>query len=391
MRSSFRSALTGAFLALSTVIPTARAQEPLKIGAVGSLSGAGTAWGLALQRGVQMAIDEVNASNGLKVGDKTYRPVLVMLDDQYTATGGRTAADRLINLEKVKYIIGPIGSPAVLGVVSATNPARVLALTNGFAPAVLKNDAKSPYNFRSWSTNVEFAPAMIKWLHENQPQVRKVALIVPNDATGQAALPILTAAYKANGIEVWSDSFDRGTQEFSPVLTRMAAQGVDAFDVNSNSPGDAALLVKQARQVGFKGVIWQVGGPSVDEIMAVAGPLAEGFLSFNVFDFDTPEGKRFADTYHKTWSGVINAQAPLWANTAKILFESLRRAGSPDVDKVRDALEHLDGYDAGLLGPVVWSGMKDYGVRHQMLTPFWIAEVRNGRIDTRAKITPQPD
>jgi branched-chain amino acid transport system substrate-binding protein len=389
MLTRIGAAVLGAGLLLAGGI--AQAQETLKIGAIGTLSGSGTAWGLALQRGVQMAIDEVNAAGGLKIGDKTYKPVLVMLDDQSAAAGARTAADRLISLEKVKYIIGPINSAPVLGVVSATGPAHVMALTDGFAPNILKNDTKAPYNFRTWSTNVEFAPPMIKWLHETFPAVKKVALIGPNDATGQSALPLLADAYKANGIDTWVDSFDRGTQEFTPVLTRMIAQGVDAFDVDSNSPGDASLLVKQARQVGFKGQIWQVGGPSVDEIMAVAGPLAEGFVSFNVFDFSTPDGKRFADTYHKTWPGVINAQSPLWDNSAKVLFEAFRRAGSIDVDKVKTALEGLDGYDPGLIGPVVWSGMKDYGVKHQMLTPFWIVQVKDGQIVVRSKITPQPN
>ena len=80
------------------------AQEELKIGGIGSLSGGGTAWGIALQRGVQMAVDEINAAGGLKIGDKTYKPRLVMFDDQYTAAGGRLAADRLINNEKIKFI-----------------------------------------------------------------------------------------------------------------------------------------------------------------------------------------------------------------------------------------------------------------------------------------------
>jgi branched-chain amino acid transport system substrate-binding protein len=55
-----------AALALSSGVS---AQEELKIGGIGSLSGGGTAWGIALQRGVQMAVDEVNAAGGLKIGD----------------------------------------------------------------------------------------------------------------------------------------------------------------------------------------------------------------------------------------------------------------------------------------------------------------------------------
>src|ERR1700733_6115209 len=95
MRSrSLKAVLLAMPLVFCTLAP-AIAQEELKIGGIGPLSGGGTAWGLAVQRGVEMAIDEVNKAGGLKVGEKTYQPKLIMYDDQYTAAGGGTAAERL--------------------------------------------------------------------------------------------------------------------------------------------------------------------------------------------------------------------------------------------------------------------------------------------------------
>jgi branched-chain amino acid transport system substrate-binding protein len=368
---------------------TAVAQEELKVGAIGSLSGGGTAWGLALQRGVTLAIDEVTKAGGLKIGGKTYMPKLVMYDDQYTATGGKTAAERLVNLDKVKYIIGPIGSPPVLSSIAVTIPNKVVQLSNGFAPAILKNDAGSPYNFRVMNSNTEFGPAMIKWLHANYPNIKKVALIAPNDAVGQAVLPTLVEAYKALGIEVWTDMYERGTKEFGPLLTRMIAQKVDLFDLNSNAPGEAGLLLKQARQAGYDKLIWQVGGPSVEEIVAVAGPLAEGFLSYDVFDFSSAQAQQFEKAYHAKWDGIINAQAPGWYNAAKILFKALETAGSTDVDAVRDAVMKVEGWDPGMYGAVSWGGKADYGVAHQLLLNFWIVEVKQGKSVIRAKLTPE--
>lgn len=386
-----KSAWKGAAVATALLLGTgvAGAQEELKIGAIGSLSGGGTAWGLALQRGVTLAIDDVVKAGGLKVGGKTYMPKLVMYDDQYTATGGKTAAERLVNLDKVKYIIGPIGSPPVLSSVAVTMPAKVIQLSNGYAPAILKNDAKSPYNFRVMNSNVEFGPAMVKWLRTNYPNVKKVALIAPNDAVGQAVIPTLVAAYKENGIEVWTEMYERGTKEFTPLLTRMMAQNVDLFDLNSNAPGEAGLLLKQARQAGFQKMIWQVGGPSVDEIIGVGGPLAEGFLSYETFDFSTAEAQKFDKAYHAKWDGIINAQAPGWYNAAKILFKAIETAGSTEVDAVRDALVKIEGWDTGIYGPVVWGGQSDYGVAHQLLLNFWIVEVKQGKSIIRSKITPE--
>lgn len=378
------------FVAACLLVGSASAQEELKIGGIGPLSGGGTAWGIALQRGMQMAIDEANASGGLKIGGKTYAPKLVMFDDQYTSAGGRLAADRLVNIEKVKFIVGPIGSPSVLGALSVTNPAGVIMLSNGFANAILKNDSKSPYNFRAMDSTVEFAPAMIKWYRKNHPETKTVALIAPNDAVGQSVVPMLETYYKENGFTVWKELYDRGTKEFTPLLTRMMAQNVDLLDLNSNAPGESALLVKQARQAGFKPPIWQVGGPSVDEVIDIAGPLSDGFTSLNVFDFSQPEAQAFLKTYKaKYGNSVLNAQTPVWYNATRILFEAMRRAGTTDVTKVRDSLEKLDGYDAGLFGPTKWGGMGDYGVRHQLLLKFWIVEVKNGKQITRAVVFPE--
>jgi len=375
-------------VAASSVLP-AQAQETLKIGGIGPLSGGGTAWGLAVQRGVEMAIDEVNAQGGLKIGDKTYKPELVMYDDKYTATGGRTAAERLVNFDKVQFIVGPIGTPSAMAAAPITNQARAIMLSNGYAPEILKNGGKEAYNFRAMNSNVEFGPAMVKWLKQNHPAVKKVALIVPNDATGQVVMPTLGQTYKENGYDVWSEKYERGSKEFTPLLTRMMAQGVDLLDLNLNAPGEAGLLVKQARQIGFKGLIWQVGGPAIDEINDIAGPNAEGFLSYDVFDFRDPHAQKFVDSYKKRWSGVINAQTPGWYNATRILFKAMQNAGTAtDTDKVRAALQGLEGYDAGIYGPVVWGGEKAYGVNRQLLNRFWITQIKGGKPQTVTSLTP---
>ena len=48
-----------------------------------------------------------------------------------------------------------------------------------------------------------------------------------------------------------------------------------------------------------------------------------------------------------------------------------------------------EGYDPGVIGPVVWGGQTDYGVNHQLLVPFWIANVKDGKEIMAEKITPE--
>lgn len=379
----------GALVALATT-PVRAQQEELKLGVIAALSGGGTAWGQGLHRGVELAADEVNAAGGLKVGGKTYKLRVIPYDDQYNAAQAKTAADRLVNDEKVRFIFGPVGSPGALGSIPVTQPAKVIQFVDGYAPAILKNEfSNDSYVFRIGLSSREFSEPVVHWVKEAMPKVKKVGMIAPNDAVGQAAIPALVEMYKKNGFEVWTDYYERGSKEFTPLLVRMMAQNVDLFDLNSNAPGEAALLLKQARDVGFGGVVLQAGGAGVAEIVQVAGKRAEGFLKYDVVDLTAPEVQPFVAAYQKKYSGVINGLAPEYYNTAHILFEAIRRADTLDTTKVRDEIEKMEGQPTKLYGPLNWTGKDFYGVDHQILIPFFIMEVKDGKGVVRAKITPK--
>ena len=142
--TSFTVKTTLAALLLAGSMVSAASAETLKIGAVATLSGGGTAWGLAIKRGAEIAIDEVNKAGGLKVGDKAYNIELITYDDQYTGQGGKTAAERLVFQDKVKFIVGPIGSNPVLSTMEVTTPQKVLLMSNGFTPRICRTTTRRP-------------------------------------------------------------------------------------------------------------------------------------------------------------------------------------------------------------------------------------------------------
>lgn len=366
-------------------VGAAFAGEDLPIGAIGSLSGGATDWGVATQRGVQMAIDEINAAGGLVVAGKTYTPRLIIYDDTYSGQGGSTAATRLVNADKVKYILGPIGTPAVLGALSVTTPAKVLVMSDGFSPKILTAD--STHNYRISVTTKEFAPPIIDWLKKTFPEAKKIGLLGPSDATGQQVIPILSDAYKAAGFEIpFSEKYERGISDFSPLLTRMLTQNIDILDLDSNAPAEAGLLLKQARQLGFKGQIVQIGGPSIEENIAIAGPLAEGFISFNFFDAENPLGSKFGDEYAKKYGGTMSPWCPVMYNGARILMEAIKRGGSLDVEKVKETFAKMGDYDT-IFGKVKWGGKETYGIDHQLMINFIIQQVKNGKVVNVAKVS----
>jgi branched-chain amino acid transport system substrate-binding protein len=358
--------------------------EELKIGAVGTLSGGGTEWGLGLQRAVTIAFDEINAAGGVKIGGKSYTLKLIMYDDAYTAQGGTTAATRLVNVDGVKFILGPVGSPPALGVVAVTNPAKVVALTNGYSPKILTPESK--YSFRVQIPTDYFAPGVAAWLRQTYPKLTKVGIISPNDAVGQTLAPLHVKAYNQYKFDVvFDEKYDRGLKDFGPLITRMMARGAELLELDGNAPGEAGLMVKQGRQLGFKGVIIQTGGPGIEEIIRVAGPFAEGFLSYDLFDSSDPAVQRYVKLYHAKYEGPVPGLSVVWYNAARILNDAFLKAQSLDTDKVRDALENLEGAPT-LFGPVRWTGKERYGINHQLLHSFLISEVKDGKVRTKARL-----
>ena len=115
----------------------AYAQETLKIGALVTLSGAGAAWGQGMKNAAELAADQVNAKGGLEVGGKKYKVEVVAYDDKYQANEGVTVANRLVFEDKVKYMIGPVGSAVVLAIQPITEKNKVIVMTLGFTPKAL--------------------------------------------------------------------------------------------------------------------------------------------------------------------------------------------------------------------------------------------------------------
>src|ERR1035437_1281348 len=119
--------------------------DTLKIGIVSALSGPGSEWGLAQDGAAKIAAMEINAKGGLKVGNKTYKIEVISYDDQYKAALAVSGATRLIEQDKVKLIVGPMGSAATLAVKPLFEKNKILAIIGAYTEKALDADTKYMY------------------------------------------------------------------------------------------------------------------------------------------------------------------------------------------------------------------------------------------------------
>lgn len=380
---SIRMAAVAACLVLPAAVC---AQETLKIGALVTLSGAGAAWGQGMKNAAEIAADQVNKAGGLEVGGKKYQVSVVAYDDKYQANEAVTVANRLVFEDKVQYIIGPVGSAPVLAIQPTTEKNKVIVMTLGFTAKALSSD--KPYTFRPNVTTAEVSQPQINWLVKTQG-LKKVGALFPNDETGQQIASDLEGAYKKAGADLAvKEFFERDRVDFVPLLTRMMARGIDAIELDGNSPTTAGLIVKQARELGFSGKIVRTGGPATQEIINVAGAeAAEGMFVHTPVDPELPSTKAYAELYAAKYKHAMNGFSPAFYDGTNLLFEAMRRAGTvSDTEKVRDELQKISNFD-GALGTLNWTGQAMYGINHQLNAPFYVAQVHEAKEVIRARCT----
>ncbi|MFC3338858.1 ABC transporter substrate-binding protein [Paracandidimonas soli] len=378
--------LTAALLCATSALPLAlQAQETgdLKIGALVTLSGAGAAWGQGMKNAAELAALQVNKDGGLEVGGKRYKVSVVAYDDKYQANEAVTVANRLVFEDKVKYIIGPVGSAPVLAIQPITEKNKVIVITLGFTAKALQAD--KPFTFRPNVTTAEVSQPQIDWLVKTQG-VKKVGALFPNDETGQQIAEDLKAAYGKAGAELAAtEFFERDRVDFVPLLTRMSARGIDTIELDGNSPTTAGLIVKQAREIGFTGKIVRTGGPATQEIVNVAGQeSAEGMFVHTPINPELPSTKAYSDLYAANYKHAMNGFSPAFYDGTNMLFEAMRRAGSvTDTEAIAKEMAALKDFK-GALGTLNWTGQESYGINHQLNAPFYVAEVKDGKEVIRA-------
>ena len=353
------------------------AQDTLKIGALVTLSGPAASWGLAMKNAAELAADKVNAAGGLEVGGKKYKVEVVPYDDKYQANEAVTVANRLIFEDKVKYVVGPLGSAPAVAVLPMMQKNKVITTTMAFTPKALNADM--PYSFRVVATTAEVSQPQIDWLVKNKG-VKKAGALFPNDETGQAMSNDLETAYKKAGASMSvKEFFERDRVDFVPMLTRMFARGIDTIELDGNSPATAGLIVKQARELGFKGKIVRTGGPATADIVNVAGKAAtDGMFVHTPLNPNLPSTKAYMDAYAAKYKSPMNGFSPSFYDGTNMMFEAMRKAGTvTDSEKVRNEMANLKDFN-GALGVLSWTGKNAYGINQQLNLPFYVAEVKDG-------------
>ena len=363
--------------ALVTLTFARAAEEPIRIGEYASITGKEASLGQSSHNGTMMAIDDLNAAGGV-LG----RPLLLITEDTQSKPGeSATAAKKLISRDKVVALLGEVASSRSL----EAAPVAQLAKVPMISPASTnpKVTETGNYIFRTCFIDPFQGPVMAKFAQEKL-RAKRVALIVSNSSAYSIGLAkFFREAFTANGgTIVLEQKYAEGDKDFKAQLTAIKAAGVDAV-FNPGYYNEGSLIVLQARDLGLTLPIFGADSWEAEALIELGGKAIEGaYLCSHYSPADpSPRVQNFVQAYKKRFGSTPDSNASLGYDSVLVLVDAIKRAGSTDRAKIRDALAATKNF-AAVTGNITIDAQRNASKNAVII------QVRNGKFEFVQSMTP---
>lgn len=323
--------------------PGGNATGVIKIGEFASLTGKEATFGVSSHEGTLLAIEELNAAGGV-LGRQLQ---LITEDDLSKAGEPATVVNKLIARDGVIAVLGEVASSRSLEAAPICQQNKIPMISpSSTNPKVTET---GDYIFRVCFID-PFQGTVMANFATRTLKARKVAVFTDakSDYSKGLAKYFKEAFVAAGGQIVAELDFNGGDKDFKAQLTAIKSANPDAVFV----PGyytDAALICIQAKQLGLTVPLFGGDGWESEKLIEIGKDAVEGhyFSTHYHPDVGSPRSRAFVEAYKKRFNGKLpDAMAALGYDSAMILADAIRRAGSTEGPKVRDALAATRDFDA---------------------------------------------
>ncbi|MCX8066627.1 MAG: ABC transporter substrate-binding protein [Anaerolineae bacterium] len=333
--------LVALIVVLAIVMAACRPAAPktLKVAILAPLSGDVATFGVSTRDGALLAIDEWNAKGGL-LGRKIEA---VVEDSQCEAEPAASAANKVINQDQVKFIIGAVCSKAsipISEIVDATG-GKVLQIspTSTNPKVTIREDGTAkPTVFRACFIDPFQGTVAAKFALDKLGAKTAAVLLDQGNDYVRGLAEFFRDAFEAGGgkVVVW-ETYTAGDKDFSAILTKVKDANPDVLFL-PDYYSTVNLIAAQANQMGIKAV--KMGGDGWDSPELDRQATAGGFFTNHYSPEDTrPVVQDFVKRYQAKYGSVPDALAALAYDAANILFQAIQQAGTDDALKVAQTME----------------------------------------------------
>lgn len=351
-RSGLGGTLMGLLLALCLTGPALAKVEgdTIILGAAISLTGKYSANGAHTQKGYDLAVDRLNAAGGVAVGGKQYKLAVVYYDDESTPARGAQLAERLIQQDGVRFMLGPYSSGLTKAMAPVTEKYGVpMVEANGASISLFQQGYR--YLFAVLSTTDEYLKSAVQLAAEvaEDPAKVRVAAAFENDPFSLDVRDGVRADVARLGMTlVIDDKLPPELSDMSATLTKVKALTPDLLLVSGHDKG-AALAIRQVDEMQVRVPLLALTHCDSAQIIKKFGAAAEGALCSaqwaaalkyrdDLFGWASDYARDFEETY-----GYAPPYQAAESSAAVMVFaDAFERAQSFDPAAVRDALSATD-------------------------------------------------
>lgn len=231
--------------------PYSAAQEIIKIGVIGPMTGGLAYFGHNWKMGVDLAVSQINGRGGIEVGGKRCIMETIGYDDEAKVEKAVAGVRKLAGLDRVPIIIGPVISGMTLAALGVNEKERVLIFTCATHPDITRKGNKLIVRI-SPTTDI-FLP-MLARAGVQYKKWKTVALLADGDERGRSQARIFSEAFAKEGGKVLAQEFSdhRKTTDFYAQVTKVIALKPEVLMIIGHDE-PAALIIKQAKEIGWQG------------------------------------------------------------------------------------------------------------------------------------------
>jgi branched-chain amino acid transport system substrate-binding protein len=241
--------LVAIFLFVFSQSTFAQENGEIVLGAAVSLTGKYTTDGEHTRNGYNLAVKLINESGGVKVGGKSYKMRVIYYDDESTPARAAQLAERLIQQDKVKYMLGPYSSGLTKAIAPVTEKYKIPMIeANGASRALFTKGYR--YLFAMLTTADQYLSSSIDLIASqvSDPKKIRLALAFENDTFSQdVRLGVIATAEKYGMKIVIDDKLPKTLDDMAPTLNKVRALRPDMLLVSGHAKG-AATAARQIEQ-----------------------------------------------------------------------------------------------------------------------------------------------
>src|SRR5215468_10536419 len=353
MRTGAAAFAAAVALGLYAAAP-ALADDTIVLGAAVSLTGKFAVSGKHTQNGYDFAVDKINATGGVKVGDKTYKLAIKYYDDESEATRSAELAERLVDQDGIKFILGPYGSPTTAAIAPIVEKLKVPMIEgNGASRSLFTKGYR--YTFAVLSTSDQYLSSAIDLAAEKakeagkDPKDVRLAVAMGDDNFSQDVRDGILTAAKKYGMQIAiDDKLPDAFTDMSMTLTKVRALKPDVLLISGHEKGALTAARQIAEQKIDVPLLAMTHCDSAD-IIGQVGAAAEYTLCASQWAPSLTYKDQWFGTaaeYSKAFTEKFGHEPPYQAaeSSAAVLayVDAFERAGTLDPQKVRDAIAATD-------------------------------------------------